>query len=248
MVVLWMGLQMPSLIMAVESEDDIFRQEAKSLYNQVPNVEISLTEGRQIRLSELWRDKPVLVTLFYNRCTGSCSPFLRSLKEAVEEVGGLGDDYRIVSLSFDPKDTLEDVSTLASTLEIQQKSKWLIGTAAPGDITQIADAIGFWYKRQPATDQFDHPSLIAAVRDGKVVRVLLGSMVEPSRLKELIFELQGIFVPFYSRPGENILFRCLQVDESSQSVRFSWGMLLLFFPGLLALVVTWVLFRRKNYS
>jgi cytochrome oxidase Cu insertion factor (SCO1/SenC/PrrC family) len=224
--------------------DDLVKEESKRLYSQVPDAEITLPDLSKRRLSDLWRDKPVLITFFFKECTGTCNPFLRSLKAAVEKAGGLNEDYRIVSLSFDPKDKPSDAGLMADSVGAAQNDGWLFGTIAPDDIQRITDAIGFWYKLEPGTGQFDHPSSVTAVRDGKVVRVLLGTNVDPSRLKEVLFELKGVFVPFYSKPGENILFRCFQLDENSQSVGFSWGMLVLLIPGMLALVIARLIFIK----
>lgn len=229
-------------------KNEVLQIESKSLYHQVPDAEIFLPDGQKVYLSTLWKKKPILITLFYNRCTGTCSPFLRSLKSAVEKVGGLGEDYQVVSLSFDPTDTRDEVDALANSLGIQQKNKWWVGTASPENIARISKAIGFWYKWESSSNQFDHPSLVAAVRDGKIIRVLLGSIVDPSRLKEVLWEFKGVFVPFYTQPGKNIIFRCLELDEQSQKIRLSWGLLILFAPGLAAIAVATAIFRKRARS
>ncbi len=234
---------------AYGQSNEVVREEARNLYHLVPDVPVSLVGGHEAHLSDLWRDKPLLITLFYRRCTGTCSPFLRSLQAAIEKSGGLGKDYRVISLSFDPQDTVEDVQAMAEALDIHDRQNWLFGIGAPEDIERVADAIGFWYKKDAVTDQFDHPSLIAAVRGGRIIRVLLGTTVNPSRLKEALFELKGVFVPVYALPGEDVLFRCLEFAGVSQQVRFSWGMLLLFLPGGMALLAAVAVFgstRRSN--
>lgn len=233
---------------AQEQEKEILEKVSKSLYNQVPDVEISLPNNQKLLLSELWKDKPVLINFFYRECTGTCNPFLRSLKTTVEKVGGISEDYRILSLSFDPKDGPREVAAMAEAVGVEKQKDWMFGTIKPIDIQKISDAIGFWYRLDSKTGQFDHASSITAVRNGKVIRVLLGSLVTPTRFRDMLYELKGTFVPTYSNPGENVLFRCFRVDELSKSVKFGWGMLILFIPGFCALLIAGVLFHKSSHS
>lgn len=237
-------LVVPSV--APGSVDSVLQQESRNLYTKVPDAAISLPAGGRVRLSELWRDKPLLITLFYSNCTGACNPFLRSLKSAIDATGGPRGDYRVVSLSFDPSDTVEKVAALATSLGIAENDEWLFGTASSQDVNRVAAAVGFWYKRQPQAGQYDHPTLVAAVRDGKIVRVLLGSTVSRRRFQEMLMDIKGDFVPFYASPGEKTIFRCLQVDEATGQVRLNWGLLLLLLPAFAALAVAALLFRIRK--
>ncbi|MCC6766622.1 MAG: SCO family protein [Deltaproteobacteria bacterium] len=223
---------------------EILREEQRPLYRDVPDVEVVLSGNRRVRLSTLWSDRPLLITMFYRRCAGSCGLFLSSLRSVVNDVGGLGDDYRIVTLSFEPADTVDSLVDYARALGIPDDGRWMFGMATPADTDRIAGAIGFWYRRQAATDQYDHPTLVAAVRRGKIVRVLLGSTVARSRFREVAAELHGRFIPFYARPGERTLFRCLRVSGATQDVRMDWGVLILFLPGGAAVTIAALVFRR----
>lgn len=230
------------------SPSAILREEARPLYRDVPDVEVTLPGHRRVRLSEIWDDRPVLITMFYRQCAGNCGLFLSSLRAVVDEVGGLGNDYRIVTLSFDPSDTVEGLMDYGRVLDIPDDGRWMFGTAAPSDIDRVANAIGFWYTREAGTRQYDHPTLVAAVRRGKIVRVLLGTTVPKARFRELAAELRGRFIPFYAKPGERTLFRCLRVSGATQDVRVDWGALILFLPGGAAVMVTALMFRRGRKS
>src|SRR5690606_12239826 len=41
-----------------------------------PDIPLRLADGRTMRLSELADGKPLLITFFYRRCTGVCTPLL----------------------------------------------------------------------------------------------------------------------------------------------------------------------------
>ena len=75
------------------------------VYKPIPDIQIQTSGSTTTRLSTLWHDKPFLLTMIFTRCTGVCSPFLHSLRAAASDTHALGQDYRIVVLSFDPNDT-----------------------------------------------------------------------------------------------------------------------------------------------
>lgn len=229
--------------------NDPLRAESRYLFKPMPDGEFTAADGRRHRLSEIWDDRPILVNLFYRRCTGICSPLLQSVKRAVDAAGGLGSDYAIVSLSFDSGDTTADMRAMADSLDLPMENAWYVGTAEKSTIDGIAAAIGFWYAALPETDQFDHPGLLAAVRDGKIVRILAANAVDKGRIRDLLLELRGIYVPFAPIPQGGSSLRCFRFNEETNELTLDWGLLLLVGPGCGAFATTAIVFlRRKRHS
>jgi len=183
----------------------------------------------------------MLLALVFTRCAGVCSPFLSSLNAAETTVGGSGTDYGTVVLSFDPRDTPEDMARLADRLGLQARPGWTFGVASGPGVERLAGAVGFWFQRDEVTGQFDHPALLVAVDRGRVVRLMVGGAVEPPRLFEVVRELRGEFVAAYPLPGR-VLFRCFQYDPRSGRFALGWGFLLLALPAAVTLLGTAVLF------
>ena len=225
--------------------NEILRAESRYLFQAMPDGEFTAADGRTHRLSDLWDQRPILINLFYGRCKGSCSPLLRGVKKAADTAGGVGKDYAIVSLSFDSSDTIADMRAMADALDLPSEG-WYVGTAEKQTIDRIAAAIGFWYAAIPQTDKFDHPNLLAAVRKGKIVRILAGNIADKNRMRDLLLELQGIYVPFSPVPQEGVSLRCFRFDEKTNTLRLDWGMLLLVAPGCGALVATAIVFLRRK--
>jgi len=223
--------------------------EGRYLYRSVPDISLRDVEGRSLRLSSLWEERPVMLTLIFTRCSGICSPLLRSLKSAVERVGGLGSDYHIVVLSFDPRDTVTDMRELADHLGLSREKGWIFAVAASEDIARVVEATGFWFVREESSQQYDHPAMVMGIRRGRLLRFLVGGTIAPVRLNEVVRELRGEFVPAYPlpRPGR-VIFRCAQYDPVSGRWRPDWGFLLLFLPGAVTLVGTVWIFRRGRLS
>ena len=212
-------------------------EEAVYVYKQVPDVQILRAVADTTRLSALWQDKPVLLAMVFSRCVGVCSPFLRSLKSAVVDAGGAGSAYRVVVLSFDQADTAADLEAMAEDAGIAPNSGWVFGIAPPSDIRRLAEATGFWFRWEPSTEQYDHPSMVVAIDRGRVMRMLVGATVSGTQVSEIVQEFGGKFVPAYALPGK-LAFRCFEYDPSSGRYALDWGLLLLMLPGGFAVAAT----------
>ncbi len=212
------------------------------LYKQVPDITVQDKAGSTIQLSQIWRDKPVLLTMVFTRCTGVCSPFLNSLKSATAAAGGLGDDYRVVVLSFDPKDSIADMNGMAEDLGLKSNAAWIFGIASPPEIRRLAEATGIWFRWDASVQQYDHPAVVVAIEQGRVVRMLAGATVPVTGLMEVIQELRGKFVASYALPGK-VAFRCFEYDPRSGHYTLDWGLLLMVLPATFAILATvWIFF------
>lgn len=208
--------------------------EGRYLRRDVPDLLVLDARGRELRLSSLWAERPILLALVFTRCAGVCSPFLSSLGSAEASVGGAGTDYRTVVLSFDPRDTEEDMAGLAGRLGLDARPDWTFGVAAAADVERLARSVGFWFRWDEPTGQFDHPALLVGVDGGRVVRLSVGGTVEPVRLLEVVRELRGEFVAAYPLPGR-VLFRCFEYDPRTGRWALGWGFLLLLLPAAVSL-------------
>ncbi len=219
------------------------------LYKQVPDISVQSKPGSTIQLSQIWQDKPVLLTMVFTRCTGVCSPFLNSLKSAAAAAGGLGADYRVVVLSFDPKDSIADMNRMAEDLGLKSNAAWIFGVASPLEIRRLAEATGIWFRWDASAQQYDHPAVVVAIQQGRVVRMLAGATVPVTGLMEVIQELRGKFVASYALPGK-VAFRCFEYDPRSGHYTLDWGLLLMILPATLAILVTaWIFVpARKRWA
>jgi cytochrome oxidase Cu insertion factor (SCO1/SenC/PrrC family) len=216
------------------------------VYKPIPDIEIQTSATTTTRLSTLWRDKPFLLTMTFTRCSGVCSPFLRSLKAAASNTPGLGQDYRIVVLSFDPHDTAADMETMAESLGLKSDPNWIFGVSSASDIQRVAAASGFWFQWDPSVQQYDHPSVVEAVDRGRMVRLLAGASVPSASLREVIEELRGRFVASYALAGK-VAFRCFEYDPSRGGYRLDWGLSFMLLPATCAvLAVVWAFFPFRR--
>jgi len=230
-----------------ESVDPRFLQppeEARFLDHPVPDVVLLRQAQPDRRLSELWAEKPVLLTLVFTRCAGVCSPFLRSLKAAVAEVGGAGTDYQVVVGSFDPRDHAADMAGTAEHLGLKDAQGWTFAALSAEDARRLATAVGFWYRWDERAQQFDHPAMLIAIDRGRIARLLVGGAVSRVRLEEIVDQLNGKFVSAYPLPGK-VAFRCFEYGRDGR-LEIRWGILMLALPGISAACLALWIFRRPS--
>jgi protein SCO1/2 len=219
----------------------------------LPDVPLTTSSGARTRITDIARERPLLLTFVFTRCTGVCSPFLRSWRAADRRLGR-GDAYARVVISFDPRDTASDMAMLAHHMELEEDgANWTFAVAEPAAVRRLARAVGFWWKWDERLQQFDHPALLAAVREGRLVRLLVGGSMTVARLDELVREMSGEFVRSYPLPGR-VLFRCVLYNAANGQTSLDWGFAILLLPPLVSGGATWVLFaagsraRRPTFS
>ena len=242
---MWLAVLLPAAVHAQQSLGTPSNQppnEDLYVYKEIPDIEIQSAENVATRLSTIWQNEPVLLTMIFTRCAGVCSAFLRSLKAAAADAGGLGRNYRIVVLSFDPNDTGADMARLADSLDVGSNPGWIFGVAPAAAVRRLATASGFWFAWDPSLQQYDHPSLVVAIDRGRLVRMLAGANVPNASLREVVQELRGKFVASYALTGK-VAFRCFEYDPKSGRYSLDWGLMLMLLPATFAmLAVSWAFF------
>jgi protein SCO1/2 len=135
--------------------------------------------GQPITLRQLV-DRPTILTLNYYRCAGICSPQLNGLAEAVNLTRAeLGQGFRIVTVSFDERDTPDIAAKKRSNYLEQIKrpiapADWRFLTGAAVETRRLADAVGFKFKK--VGDDFAHPgALMFLSPKGVITRYMYGT-------------------------------------------------------------------------
>lgn len=229
---------------------DIPPSEDRLLNAAVPDIELNTTTGARITLSQVADGRPLVLAFVFTRCGGVCSPFLTSWRSADRAVGRKSKYSRLV-LSFDPRDTTSDMSAFAHHHALDDTDDWTFAVAEPQDVRRLAEAMGFWWDGDEGRQPLDHPAMLAGIRNGRLVRLLVGGSITSVRLDEFTRELSGEFVRSYPLPGR-MPFRCLKYDAATGRTTLDWGFALLLVPMAATGAGTFVLFaagarsRRKQ--
>ncbi len=234
--------------------DTLFPVESRYIYKNIDDIKIITSDNHLTSLSNLWHKKPLLLTLIFSRCAGICSPLVSSLKFSIERIEGDKKEYDFytVVLSFDTSDTPEDMAVFRKGFNLSEKSDWIFGIFAEKEkIKKFTNEIGFWYNWIDSIGQYDHPGMVVGIRDGKVVRILVGGNITVVKLREVIDEIKGNFIPFYALQ-KNVAFRCLNYDPETGKVKIGVGTLIMFIPVFFTFFITFTIFiisgKNKNQN
>jgi protein SCO1 len=152
------------------------------LNNQVPLDLVFHDEtGKTVRLGDYFGKKPVILSLIYFNCPQLCPMVENGLMESLKEVTfNMGDQYTVLTVSFDPNDTPSQAFAKRATYLSMYNRKgagagwhWLTGDEA--SIAALTKAVGFHYKYDASIDQFSHATAIMVLTpQGKVARYFYG--------------------------------------------------------------------------
>ncbi|MDH5679390.1 MAG: SCO family protein [Nitrospinota bacterium] len=142
-----------------------------------------------------WKDKSgrahILVMSYYT-CEGACPAFSADLAAILEKTQAMGrvvagKDYDVVTVSFDKNDTPKSAAHFKHMLELPKELSEHWSFAALKDtrkIKQFADGLDFTYFWSFTDRMFYHPNVYYFISpEGRVVRVLHGSNVEPKDMQ-----------------------------------------------------------------
>ena len=142
-----------------------------------PNLELVNDRGETFRFRDL-DSKPTILVWSYYRCDGSCSSVnseLVSLLKDVEKVA-LGQDFQVLTLSFDPNDNQESLLEFKKHLAIPEgwKNGWTFALFKDTEqIKPVSGKMGFRYFWTPQDRTFFHPNVFIFLSpQGRVTRYL----------------------------------------------------------------------------
>jgi protein SCO1/2 len=188
---------------------------------QVPlQIQFRDEAGRTVPLSTFFHTKkPVILALVYYECPMLCTQILNGLESSLKVVSfNPGQDFEVVSVSFDPKDTPEIAASKKDKLlkrygRPNTANGWHFLTGDPANIEALMDAVGFHYKYDPATDQFAHASgIMILTPGGRVSRYFYGVEYAPRDVRLGLVEASQSKI---GNPVDQILLFCYHYDPAT---------------------------------
>lgn len=140
-------------------------------------------EGEEFTIGSLL-GRPVILVFSYFNCDGACPTSNMSLRKALEGVEGsrLGKDYRVLTVSFDQKDGVEDIPMFEKMAGLGESHRegWKVAVVkSPEDIERLTSSVGFDFFWSGRDNVFIHPNVyIFLSPEGRVVRFLYSAAIE----------------------------------------------------------------------
>lgn len=146
--------------------------------------------GKTVRLGEYFGSKPVVLSFVYYRCPMLCPELLMGLESALRVLKfNVGDQFQVVTVSFDPRDTPELATAKKATILSRYKrpgaaAGWHFLTGSQQSIAALTKAAGFGYQYDEKTGQFAHATAIMVVTPtGKLAQYYYGVDFPPRDLE-----------------------------------------------------------------
>jgi protein SCO1/2 len=172
--------------------------------------------GRAVRLSEFFGARPVVLVFAYYECPMLCAQVVNGLGSALGVISLMpGEDFEVVVVSFDPKDTPASAAAKKALYLDRYKregaaggSHFLVGNQP--EIARLTQAAGFRYVWDEPTQQFAHPSgVIVLTPDGRLARYMFGIEYGPRDLRFAIVEASNGRA---GNPADALLLYCFHYD------------------------------------
>jgi protein SCO1/2 len=193
-------------------------------------------------------DKPTILSFVYFDCPGICTPLLENLSDVMQQMDlKLGEDYKVLSISFNKKDDPVKAEKKKKNLVCQnctaQEKHWRYLTGDSAAIEKILTSVGFAVKRT-GNDYLHAGAIIIVSPEGKITRYLYGIRFMPMDLKLALIEAQdGLARPTIHR----VLNFCYSYDPVGKRYGLELTKLIgTFILIILAIVFAILLFRRKK--
>ncbi|MCK0197255.1 SCO family protein [Ancylobacter sp. 6x-1] len=159
---------------------------------RLPAVDVLDQDGRAIRFSELFGDRPVLVSFFFTGCTRICPPqtaLLRALQEELHNRAEAGARPLLLSVSLNPlTDTPGEIRAYAAQFDARlgRQEGWLMLTGSFEELTPVWSAF-----QAGGTDPDTHSDTLwigYPSRRQWTRTSVLSPEVTPQRLAELLLQ------------------------------------------------------------
>jgi protein SCO1 len=178
--------------------------------------------GRAVTLGQYFgQGKPVVLMLVYYNCPMLCNLLLDGYTKAAAQIPGTpGEDYTVVTVSFNPAETTaqaqrQKARNVAALGRPDAAQGWHFLTGTQANILALADAVGFRYRWEERAQQYAHPAaLIFASPEGTITRYLPGLSYEP---RDLRFALNEASDGKVGTVIDSFLMLCYQYDPETGS-------------------------------
>ena len=185
---------------------------------QIPRgIALSDETGKSVRIEDVTGDKPSVLVFVYYGCPTICNATLNGLAKALRALSlRMEKDFRIVAVSFDPRETAELASKkrreyVRSFPEAEQAG-WRFLTGNEASVGALAKAAGFKYRWDEKTKQYIHAAgLMVLTPELQLSRYLFGVEYSARDLRLSLVEASGGKIGSLT---DAFLLYCFQYDPT----------------------------------
>ena len=223
----------------------------QNLNQQIP-LDLTFRDetGKPVELRQYFGKKPVVLSLVYFSCPMLCTMVEQNLLQALKQISfNVGDQYDVLTVSFDPHDTPEMASAKRDVYvglygRKDAKQGWHFLTGDEPSIQALTKAVGFRYTYDPQTGQYAHATAIMVLTpQGKLARYFYGIQYPPGGLRLSLVEASHEKI---GSPVDAILLFCCSYDPATGKYGLLVSRLLMIAGGLTVVVIGTLLFMLSR--
>lgn len=176
-------------------------------------------QGKAVKLGDYFGKKPVVLALVYYTCPMLCNQILNGVAGSLKTISfDAGNEFDVVAVSFDPRDMPETAfAKKQAYLERYNRQGaeqgWHFLSGDEAQIKALANAVGFNYRWDEATQQYIHASAIMLVTpQGKLSRYFYGIEYSPRDLKLGLVEASEGKI---GSPADQLYLFCFHYDPAT---------------------------------
>ncbi len=161
----------------------------------IRNIKVFDQDGNESFILELIEGKPTIISPIYTNCPSFCSMITAKLIQLLGEgLGkGLGKDFKIITFSFDHRDSKDDLKKFQMRWNIDGRSWVVVGTNLQEDIASFLESFDYKIEEDKETGEIYHPNVVIVVDgSGRVVRFLHIFRISERDLALAISEAKGL--------------------------------------------------------
>ncbi|HYQ80814.1 MAG TPA: SCO family protein [Anaeromyxobacteraceae bacterium] len=146
-------------------------------------------DGRPFTLASL-SGRPLLLSFNYTGCPRLCGLQLAGIARGLRQLGWTGEGFQLATVSIDPAEQLPQLHRMKQAMVREAgggpgaERGWHFLKGAREDVDALAAAVGFKYRYDPRTSEYQHQAtLVVLTGDGRVSGYLHGISYAPEALR-----------------------------------------------------------------
>jgi protein SCO1 len=172
--------------------------------------------GKTVRLSDYFKEKPVILSFVYLKCRDLCPLLLDGVVRSLRALSfDVGNQFNVLTVSFDPRDNTPLAAAKKTDLLMQYgrsgaSAGWHFLTGDETSIRKLTQAVGFHYTYDAKTGEFGHATgIVLLTPSGKTARYYYGIEFSPRDLRLGLIEAAANKI---GSPIDQLLLFCYHYD------------------------------------
>ncbi|MDO8368269.1 MAG: SCO family protein [Saprospiraceae bacterium] len=201
------------------------------LNQKIADVKVMTMDGQWTTLSSLFKGKPILISPIYTRCPKACSVITAGLESSIAELGKPGEDFTVVTFSFDHHDQASDLQNFASRWEMDNDNWRIISSDSVG-VQTLLGSLDFHYDYDSISGQYEHPNIVIMLStSGRIMQYIYGMTPKPRDLK--LAALNAKREQTTLGVVEGLYLKCFQYNPATKTYMIDWSFLIQLSAGLI---------------